>query len=69
MPQSYLDLTEYNVHRVRQTKAIGVFFDVGSSHKGLLEQVVQKLVVAGFATEREIKTEWLTLLQVELQED
>lgn len=63
---SYLDLADYKKKR-ELTKEVEIMFDDGISHNGILQQVVEKLEAAGFASAKEIKEEWLTLLKVELE--
>jgi len=63
---SYLDLPDYKPKR-ELTKEVEVVFDDKISHNGILQQVVEKLEMAGFASAQEIKEEWLTLLKVELE--
>lgn len=63
---SYLDLPDYKPKR-ELTKEVEVVFDDKISHNGILQQVVEKLEAAGFASAQEIKEEWLTLLKVELE--
>lgn len=63
---SYLDLADYKPKR-ELTKEVEVVFDDKISHNGILQQVVEKLEAAGFASAQEIKEEWLTLLKVELE--
>lgn len=46
---------------------VSVIFTDHSSHNSVLQEVIQKLAHAGFAPEKEIKEEWLTLLKSELE--
>lgn len=54
-------------HKIEGLEVVSITFHDGSSHLGLLTQVVEKLAAHGFASEKEIKQEWSTLLQVELE--
>lgn len=66
---SFLDLPDYknSLKLDENPKAIGIFFDDSISHNGVLQQVVEKLELSGFASAEEIKSEWFNLLQVEME--
>lgn len=55
-----IDPKNYNL------QSISIVFNDSVSHNFVLQQVVDKLVEAGWAPEEEIKEEWLTLLKTNL---
>lgn len=70
----FMRLPDYGTNKNKEFRAehidaIAIWFEKdGMSHNAVLQQVVEKLAASGFASEYEIKEEWLSLLEDEIRD-